>query len=261
MNHSDMLQITLVQPDILWEDIPANLLQYDQLLDGLTTDIVLLPETFSTGFTMNASAVAETMYGRTIQWMSEKARLLNSVIAGSLVVKEDNHYHNRFIWMQPSGDFYSYDKRHLFRMGGEQEVYTPGHQQLVIPYKGWFIMPLICYDLRFPVWSRQTSEQPYDLLLYVANWPQARNYAWTQLLRARAIENLAYVAGVNRVGVDGSGVYHSGNSALLNYKGEEIWTQADAIAVSTHTLSLTDLKQFRQQFPAHLDADGFSLAF
>ena len=259
MNHSDMLQITLVQPDILWEDISGNLSQYDQLLAGLTTDIVLLPGTFSTGFTMNASSVAESMNGRTVQWMADKARLLNGVVAGSLIIEENNHYYNRFVWMQPDGNYFSYDKRHLFRMGGEQEVYTPGNQQLRIAYKGWQIMPLVCYDLRFPVWSRQIPQNPYDLLLYVANWPQARNYPWTQLLRARAIENLAYVAGVNRVGADGSGVYHSGDSALLNYKGEEIWTQSDAVVVSTQSISLTDLRHFRQQFPAHLDADGFSL--
>ncbi|QQS30633.1 MAG: amidohydrolase [Sphingobacteriales bacterium] len=256
---SDTLQITLVQSDIIWENNAANRLVYDQLLDGVTSDLVILPEMFTTGFTMNPTSVAESMDGPTLQWMTEKARQNNFVIAGSLVIAENNRYFNRLVWVQPNGHIYFYDKRHLFILGGEEIVYTAGIKKIMPELKGWRILPLVCYDLRFPVWSRQTPQQPYDLLIYVANWPQVRNYPWQQLLRARAIENLAYVAGVNRIGTDGSGIYHSGNSALINFKGEEIQTLPESVAVYTHSISLTDLHQFRQQFPAYMDADEFTL--
>lgn len=256
---SDTLQITLVQSDIIWENNAANRLVYDQLLDGVTSDLVILPEMFTTGFTMNPTSVAESMDGPTLQWMTEKARQNNFVIAGSLVIAENNHYFNRLVWVQPNGHIYFYDKRHLFILGGEEVVYTAGSKKIMPELKGWRILPLVCYDLRFPVWSRQTLQQPYDLLIYVANWPQVRNYPWQQLLRARAIENLAYVAGVNRIGTDGSGIYHSGNSALINFKGEEIQTLPESVAVYTHSISLADLHQFRQQFPAYMDADEFTL--
>jgi len=256
---SDTLQITLVQSDIIWENNAANRLVYDQLLDGVTSDLVILPEMFTTGFTMNPTSVAESMDGPTLQWMTEKARQNNFVIAGSLVIAENNRYFNRLVWVQPNGHIYFYDKRHLFILGGEEVVYTAGSKKIMPELKGWRILPLVCYDLRFPVWSRQTPQQPYDLLIYVANWPQVRNYPWQQLLRARAIENLAYVAGVNRIGTDGSGIYHSGNSALINFKGEEIQTLPESVAVYTHSISLADLHQFRQQFPAYMDADEFIL--
>lgn len=256
---TDLLTLTLVQPDIVWEDTNANLDQYNRLVAKLQTDVLVLPEMFNTGFSMNAAAIAEPMDGPVVQWMRGKAQQLQCAVAGSLVIAENELYYNRFVWMQPDGKCHTYDKRHLFRMGGEQQVYTPGTRQTVVNYKGWRIMLQICYDLRFPVWSRNNPENPYDLLLYVASWPEARNYAWTQLLRARAIENLAYVAGVSRIGHDADNVYHAGNSALLNYKGETLWTQAHLPAVATFTLSKKELDLFRAQFPAWMDADEFEL--
>lgn len=259
MQPADAFTITLIQPDICWEQPVKNLALYERLFPPQPTDAIILPEMFTTGFTMNAARVAEPMYGATMQWMQKMASALQCCIAGSLIIAENGHFYNRFVWVYPdeNQEPTCYDKRHLFRMGKEHETYTPGNRQVYVAYKGWQIMLQVCYDLRFPVWSRNNPHNPYHLLLYVANWPQVRNYPWEQLLKARAIENLCYVAGVNRVGADGHGVYHSGNSLLLNFKGEPLWTKQDETAVYTHTLSYPDLEQFRQQFAALQDADKF----
>ena len=229
------------------------------------TDLIVLPEMFTTGFTMDARAVAEPMNLTTFRWLRQMATQTGAVVTGSYVVQEKGAYFNRLIWMQPDGQFDTYDKRHLFRMAGEDAVYTAGTKRLIKEWKGWRICPLICYDLRFPVWSRnqltESTDFAYDLLLYVANWPAARRTAWNTLLQARAIENLSYVVGVNRVGEDGNGHLYTGDSAVIDFKGDVLFRQADAEVVHHQTLSLDELRAFRAKFPANLDADPFTLLF
>jgi predicted amidohydrolase len=228
------------------------------------TDLIILPEMFTTGFTMEASAVAEPMNLTTFRWLKQMAAQTGAVVTGSYVVKENGHYNNRLIWMQPDGQFDVYDKRHLFRMANEDETYTGGTSRIIKEWKGWRICPLICYDLRFPVWSRNkqadSTNFAYDLLIYVANWPAARRNAWNTLLQARAIENLSYVVGVNRVGNDPRGNHYTGDSAVIDFKGEVLFRETDKEVVHRQTLSLDDLTTFRASFPANLDADNYSLA-
>lgn len=257
------MNITLVQPDIIWEQPTANLAMYDALLQGISqpTDLVLLPEMFTTGFSMDPAALAEPENGATMLKMREWAQYLQAAIGGSLIIVEDGRYYNRFVWILPDGSYQTYDKRHLFRMGGEHTLYAAGTQQLIINYKGWRIAPLVCYDLRFPVWSRrQLPQYDYDLLIYSANWPAVRSYAWSQLLLARAIENQAYTIGINRVGIDGNGMYHNGGSTVIDPKGDVLWTQKDQISVHTITLNKQALDAFRKEFPAWADADAFEMA-
>ncbi|MFD2574026.1 amidohydrolase [Spirosoma soli] len=264
-----MLHITLLQPNLYWHDPVANRAMLEEHIFSLPepTDLIVLPEMFTTGFTMDASAVAEPMNLTTFRWMKQMAAQTGAVVTGSYVVQEGNpagrQFFNRLIWMQPDGQFDTYDKRHLFRMAGEDRTYAAGSRRLVKEWKGWRICPLICYDLRFPVWSRnrqaETTDFAYDLLLYVANWPSARRTAWNTLLQARAIENLSYVIGVNRVGQDGNGHSYSGESAVIDFKGEVLFRQADTEAVHQQTLSLEELEAFREKFPANLDADAFTL--
>ena len=260
------MNITLVQTDLHWQDPVANRAMLEEKLFTLPepTDLVVLPEMFTTGFTMEARALAEPMNLTTFKWLKQMAAQTNAAVTGSYVVQENNgsagrRFHNRLIWMEPDGQFAHYDKRHLFRMAGEDGVYTAGTSRLIRVWRGWRICPLICYDLRFPVWSRNRQTAPhqldYDLLLYVANWPAPRQTAWDTLLQARAIENLSYVAGVNRVGIDGSGHMYLGGSALIDYKGEVIFRQYDTETVCQQSLSLTDLQAFRAKFPTYLDAD------
>ena len=265
------LHIALLQPNLIWEDVPANLAHYDQLLDALPmqTDLVVLPEMFQSGFTMNPHLVAEPPNSTTTQWMQTWAKRLDAAICGSIVTIQNNHYYNRLLWVMPSGEVHFYDKHHLFRMGRENETYTRGNTPpLLIQYKGWNICGLVCYDLRFPVWSRNhfnpipetnTHLPTYDLLLYVANWPEARSHAWSTLLQARAIENLCFVAGCNRIGTDANNIYYSGDSAIIDFKGQTLVTQTDHAAVLQYTLSKTQLVQFRHDFPAWMDADKFEL--
>lgn len=266
------MHLTLIQPELYWHDPVANRAMLEERIFNLPekTDLIVLPEMFTTGFTMDARAVAEPMNLTTFRWLKQMARQTGAVVTGSYVVKESNAYYNRLVWMQPDGEFDVYDKRHLFRMAGEDGVYTAGTRRIVKEWKGWRICPLICYDLRFPVWSRNTgfnspssavADSPfaYDLLLYVANWPAPRRNAWNVLLQARAIENLSYVAGVNRVGVDGNQNQYTGDSALINFKGDVLFRQADAEVVHQQALSLDDLRAFRERFPANLDADGFTI--
>lgn len=260
MTNSNDFNITLVQSSLQWENIDANLQHFSKLLNTILaqTDLVVLPEMFNTGFTMNAAKVAEKMGGKTHQWMQEKAIQLQAVITGSIVIEENGSYFNRLLWVFPNGNTQTYDKRHLFRMGKENEIYTAGKQRLIVNYKGWKICPLICYDLRFPVWSRNNQNE-YDLLIYVANWPRIRAYVWWALLHARAMENLAYVAGVNRIGEDGNNTPHSGDSTLVDFTGKTIWTQNNGQRIYSQTLSKQTLQQYRTRFPAWLDGDKFEI--
>ncbi len=268
------LRVSLVQGDTRWHDPAGNREYYGRLLAPLhgTTDLVLLPETFTSGFSNEAIHQAETMGGPTVAWMLEQARRLDAAVCGSVQLRASRDegapagVYNRLLFATPDGTLHHYDKRHLFRYAGEHERYAPGDTRLVLDWRGWRICPLVCYDLRFPVFSRNRYdvERPgapdYDLLLYVANWPSPRAHAWRTLLRARAIENLCYVAGLNRVGTDGNGHEYSGDSAVIDFLGEPLSECADAEVVATATLRADRLAGHRERFPAMLDADRFSLA-
>jgi predicted amidohydrolase len=256
------LKVTLIQSSLHWESPGANMAMFEEKIWKIDqpTDLIVLPEMFTTGFTMNASKVAEPMNYNAFKWMKQQASQTGAVITGSVVIKDKGNYFNRLIWMQPDGQFSIYDKRHLFRMAGEDQVYSFGAEKIIKEIKGWKILPLICYDLRFPVWSRNIENQ-YDLLLYVANWPSARSTAWETLLRARAIENISYVAGLNRVGEDGNSNLYSGDSAIINAKGEDVINLQGQEFISTVKLNYNELKDFRQKFPANLDSDRFELLF
>jgi len=254
------LTVSIIQANLVWEDVDTNLKAFTKKIQSIeSTDLIVLPETFSTSFSMNSETLAEPMNGKTMSWMAEIAQNKNAVVAGSAILKENNQIFNRFIWMHPNGSFEKYDKRHLFRMGNEHNHFTAGKERLIVELKGWKICPQICYDLRFPVWSRN-KKQEYDLLLYVANWPEVRTAAWEKLLYARAIENQCYVAAVNRIGVDGEGVNCIGNSMFIDPKGELIWKAADAKEESSTTeIYLDELNDFRKKFPVGMDADDFEV--
>jgi omega-amidase len=256
----DNLTLTLIQTNLHWQDAEANRAMLEEKIwqIGSPTDLIILPEMFTTGFSMQAPELAEPMNLHTFKWLKQMAAQTNAVIMGSYIVQENGNYFNRLIWMQPNGEFAHYDKRHLFRMAEEHKTYTGGTQKMIQTLKGWRICPLICYDLRFPVWSRNINLE-YDLLVYVANWPQARNSAWKTLLQARAIENLSYCVGVNRVGTDGKGIYYSGDSAVIDFKGTHLFQKADEEAIFSLTLEKNELLEYRQKFPAHLDADTFEI--
>jgi predicted amidohydrolase len=257
MNH---LRVTMVQTELAWQDPAVNRHRLATHFRGLAghTDLVVLPEMFSTGFSMDAESLAEDMDGPTVGWMREEAAALGCVITGSLIIREQGRCYNRMVWARPDGTTRHYDKRHLFRIASEQDHYAPGARRLVVELKGWRVCPLICYDLRFPVWSR--SRDDYDLLLYVANWPQRRAHAWSTLLRARAIENLSYVVGVNRIGRDGNGATYAGDSVALDFLGQPLSSEGGGDRVETAVLDLESLHAYRNGFPAHLDADRFELA-
>lgn len=261
------LTISLIQSNLHWEDKTKNLQQFAAKFDELPkeTQVVFLPEMFSTGFSMKPQELAETMEGPTVEWMKDMSRRHRKIITGSIIIEENGHYYNRLIWMMPNGQFYHYDKRHLFGFAGEDKHYTAGEKRLIVQVNGWKLCLMVCYDLRFPVWARQkplsgVDENPsYDVLVYVANWPQRRSHPWKTLLQARAIENQSYVVGVNRVGDDGNGIYHSGDSMLVNPVGDIIWQRADEEAVFTYTLQPESLKEIRDHFPFLNDADHFML--
>jgi len=254
---STHLRVTLVQTELAWQDPPANRHRLAAHFRGLVghTDLVVLPEMFSTGFSMAAAELAEDMDGPTVGWMREEAAALGCVIAGSLIVRDGGRCYNRLVWARPDGSLEHYDKRHLFRLAGEQEHYAAGTRRLVVALKGWRVCPMVCYDLRFPVWSRSRGD--YDLLLYVANWPQRRALAWSALLRARAIENQSYVAGVNRIGKDGNGTIYAGDSVAVDFLGQPLSSEGGGDRVETAVLDLESLRAYRENFPAHLDADRF----
>ena len=261
------LRISLVQGETRWHDPAGNREYYGELIAPLhgITDLVLLPETFTSGFSNDAIENAETMDGPTVAWMREQAAALDAAITGSVQIRDAGKVFNRMLFVTPSGDVRHYDKRHLFRYAHEHERYAAGSERLTLEWKGWRICPLVCYDLRFPVYSRnrfdveRPGELDYDLALYVAYWPAARAYPWKTLLRARAIENLCYVAGLNRVGTDGNGHRYSGDSAVLDFVGEPLSECADMEVVATTTLSMERLRAHREHFPAMLDADAFEL--
>lgn len=254
------LSVTLIQTNLYWENSTANLAMLEEKIAQITepTDLIILPEMFNTGFTMNVEKVAEPMNFFVMKWMKQQATQSKAVITGSFIVKENEQYFNRLIWMRPDGSYEKYDKRHLFRMGGEHHSFTGGSEKIIVELKGWKICPLICYDLRFPVWSRNVN-QAYDLLIYVANWPAVRSIVWDTLLKARAIENQAFVVGVNRVGTDGMDLLYSGNSTIIDFKGNPIFYQRDYEVVETYVLNKKNLESFREQFPAYLDADTFEI--
>ncbi|WP_339487493.1 amidohydrolase [Pseudomonas sp. EL_65y_Pfl2_R95] len=253
------LNIALVQSDLAWQDPAANREHFEQLLESVKgADLVVLPEMFSTGFSMESAKLAEPEEGPTSQWMIAQASRMNAVVTGSLIIQAaDGTYRNRLIWARPDGSVAHYDKRHLFRMAGEHKYFAAGEQQALFNLNGWNIRPLICYDLRFPVWSRDSAET--DLLLYTANWPAARRNHWNRLLPARAIENLCYVAAVNRTGSDGKGHAYSGDSKVIDFQGDVTLDCKDVTGVQCATLKGIDLAEYRQRFPADRDADGFTL--
>lgn len=255
------LRITMFQMDIVWNDKNNNLCHIREQLQKLRgmTEIVILPEMFSTGFTMHSAELAEPVSGQTITQLKELAKEFNIALCGSFICKVDENYYNRGFFITPEGDEYYYDKRHLFRMGDEPMHFSQGNKQLIIPYKGWNINLLICYDLRFPAWSSNIDKK-YDLLIYVASWPAARRNAWDALLLARAIENQAYVCGVNRVGVDGNKISYNGGSVVYSPKGDILAACTDSIVeLKTVELDLESLEKFRHKFPAWMDADRFEV--
>ncbi|MDW7695560.1 amidohydrolase [Flammeovirgaceae bacterium SG7u.111] len=257
----DILKVTLIQTELYWESPSANLAHLEELIWGnrLETDLIILPEMFTTGFTMNAAKLAEPMNLSTFKWMAQMAKQTGACMVGSYIVKEKGEFFNRLVWMQPNGNYSTYDKRHSFRMAKEHEVYSAGTERLVVELKGWKISPLICYDLRFPVWSRNNSEDMYDLLLYVANWPQRRQSAWQTLLPARAVENLAYSIGVNRIGEDGNRIAYGGGSQVCDYLGNRLADLQEEELVKTVELDGAKLQRYREKFPAQLDADKFEI--
>ena len=251
------LTLTLVQSELVWEQREANLDRFAERLQSLagTTDLVILPEMFSTGFTMNASPLAEDLEGPTLGWMRDMARQLRADITGSVIIREEGAFYNRLLWATPDGTFRTYDKRHLFRMSGEHKVYAAGRELLTVALKGWRLRPFICYDLRFPIWCRN-RRQAYDLAIFVANWPAARAAHWRTLLSARAIENQSYVVGVNCVGTDGNGVAYQGDSTVIGPQGTVLYHGEEREDIATLTLSRPDLDAYREAFPAWKDADA-----
>ena len=254
------LQITLIQSELSWENTDKNILHFTKQIENINeqTDVIILPEMFTTGFTMNASALAETMDGKTVTWMKQMAQKKQAAICGSLIIEENNQFYNRFIWVESDGKIQFYDKRHLFRMADENNFYTSGTTKILIEYKGFKIFPIVCYDLRFPVWLRRTKQFDYDLMVVVANWPERRIHHWKTLLQARAIENQCYVAAVNRVGNDGNGFLYSGESSLINPKGEIVLQQANESFTKTFTLNQGEVIEWRNNFKAIEDADNFA---
>ena len=254
------LKITSFQSYLFWENIDKNLQNLGLRLNSIRekTDLIILPEMFNTGFTMNPSEFAEEMGGKTMKWMHDQARKFESVITGSLIIKEANKFYNRLIWMRPDGSYEQYDKRHLFGMGEEDKHYTAGTKKLFVELKGWKICPAICYDLRFPVWLRNKNEE-YDLLLIVANWPERRSLHWRSLIPARAIENQAFVVAVNRVGHDGNEVFHSGDSMCIDPNGKVVYYKPNDEDLYTFTIHKNDLIEARKNLPFLKDADSFDI--
>lgn len=260
MHHETLqkLKVSLVQSELFWCNPVANRKSFEDKLSSLTgsTDIIVLPEMFTTGFTMEAASNAEEMNGPTMKWMAEQADRSEAIIVGSLIIREGQDYFNRLIWMFPGGMFQVYDKRHLFAMAGENEHYTAGTKRLTVEYKGWRICPLICYDLRFPVWSR--NDDQIDLIIYTANWPSKRSYDWNTLLKARAIENQCYVVAVNRIGTDPNGHDYNGDSCVIDPAWHKtIWHSEKEEAIQTITLDKEHISEVRSSLPFLADKDEF----
>lgn len=265
------ISVSVIQSMLHWEDRDANLKMFDRLIEsiGQKTDLIVLPEMFTTGFSMNPQKLAEPTEGPALEWMRAKAKVTNAVVTGSVMTHENGKYYNMLLWVRPDGTFEKYPKRHLFRMAGEEKKFEMGTKKIIVELNGWKICPLVCYDLRFPVWSRQrwtnssagdALKADYDVLIYVANWPEVRSHVWKTLLMARAMENNSYVIGVNRIGNDGNFMFHSGDSAIIDFKGAPLKTAImGKEEVVTTVLSRQLLDEFRKAFPAGLDADQFLL--
>lgn len=257
------LTVTLIQTKLHWEDKQANLAMLEAKILGIPekTEIVILPEMFSTGFSMKPAELAETMEGVTFQWMQYIAKEKRIILTGSIIINHNGNYFNRLIWMLPNGEFGYYDKRHLFAFANEHEHYTAGSKRMIASVKGWKINLQVCYDLRFPVWARQQSQESpeYDLLIYVANWPERRTHAWKTLLQARAIENQCYVAGVNRTGTDGNNFYYSGDSMIVDPMGGILKTATHEESIISIDLERTPLEEVRNKLPFLKDADNFMI--
>ncbi len=256
----NLLRLTIVQPDTYWEKSDANRAELEEIIMALKeeTDLIVLPETFSTGFSSNAIELAEPMNFTTHKWMKQIAAQTQAAICGSFLVKVGSSIFNRFLFVKPDGETEFYDKKHLFSIGSEKEQFSAGNSQIIVSWKGWNIKPLICYDLRFPVWARNINLE-YDLLIYSANWPAARQDVWNTLLKARAIENQSFVVGVNRVGIDGNNIQYQGGSQIIHPKGYQLDTLPSNQSYLQVHLSKSELDTFRNKFPVHLDADKFSL--
>lgn len=255
------LKVSLIQSELYWEQPDANMAMFEEKIWSIdNTDLIVLPEMFTTGFTMNPEAVAEPVGGKTFKWMRQMAKQKNAAVTGSFVVKDGGDFFNRLYFVYPDGTSEKYDKKHLFSLAGEDKPYKAGEERLIVTHKGWRVHPMICYDLRFPVWARSRSMEnelyEYDLLLFVANWPDARISAWDALLKARAIENLSFCAGVNRIGTDASSKNYTGHSGIYSFDGAEL-AFGEADEVLTSNLSADSLKKFRDRFPFQRDADRF----
>lgn len=260
------LNIALVQPVIHWHNPEANRAMLIKQLDGqnLSTDLIVLPEMFTTGFTMDTKLQAEEENGPTYNWMQELAKKYNCVVTGSIIVKSQSQYFNRLLWVEPNGRVSKYDKRHLFRMANEHHYFSEGNKPQTFELPGWRVRVSICYDLRFPVWARNSitnGDLDYDIILFVANWPAARISAWDTLLKARAIENLSYCVGVNRTGADGKGIEYNGHSACYDFKGDEKAFLGDNEMIKTVSISKNELVEYRTKFPAFKDSDQFNLNY
>ena len=251
----------MIQPNLHWEDRAANRDMFEKKIKDINekTEVVILPEMFSTGFSMRPEALSEKMNGTTVEWMKKIAADKKIILTGSLIIEDEGKYYNRLIWMLPNGEYGFYDKRHLFAFAKEDEHYSPGSKRMIASVKGWKINLLVCYDLRFPVWARQASPGEFDLLIYIANWPEKRIVAWKTLLQARAIENQCYVVGVNRVGDDGNDIHYSGESMVIDPLGETLYHKSDEEDVFTCTLEKSKLEEVRNRFPFLRDADQFTI--
>jgi omega-amidase len=257
------LLVTIIQSDLHWQNKAANIAMFTQKIESINepTQLIVLPEMFTTGFTMQAATLAEPMDGITVQWMQQMASQKNAVVCGSVIITENSNYYNRFIWMQPNGSYSFYDKRHLFGYAGEDAHFTSGNKRLVTELKDAKFNCNICYDLRFPVWVRQSNQaqEQYDVLVYVANWPIKRSNAWKTLLQARAIENQCFVIGVNRVGEDGNGYLYNGDSMIINPLGEILYHKEKEEDVSTIAMPLQQVSDIRTQIPFLKDGDDFRI--
>jgi omega-amidase len=251
------LKVTLIQSELAWEDIDSNLAGFDYRIDAIEEDthLIVLPEMFSTGFTMNAAALAQDMKGSAVKWIKEKSTEKNIDIVGSIIADDGGKFFNRLVWAKPNGEIFIYDKKHLFRMAGEEKVYSAGSKNITVELKGWKIRPFICYDLRFPAWTRNIANQ-FDAAIFIANWPERRSAHWKALLQARAIENQCYIIGVNRVGIDGNGLSYSGDSSIIDPWGTIIFQKSTQACSYTGDLSYEILQQSRESFPVWKDADN-----
>lgn len=259
------LNVSIIQTKIHWHDPEKNREWMSEKINQIygLTDVIVLPEMFTTGFTMEAARFAEPLEGPSMKWMQKEAAKRNAAVVGSLIIKDKDNFYNRLIWMLPDGSYEYYNKRHLFRMANENKHYQQGGSRVVVKLKGWKICPLVCYDLRFPVWSRNrliNGDFDYDCLIYIANWPEKRSHAWKSLLVARAIENQCYLIAVNRIGIDGNDINHSGDSGVFDFLGNRISkTERFGDKVETVKLFRKELEEFRTQFPMLLDADNFQI--